>query len=55
MVDSPSSAQGASQIYFVNLNGGTAGGPTGATSNNCIAAGAGINAVQSTQSGQSGQ
>ena len=54
IVDNSSAAQGASEIYFVNLNGSTAGGPNGATSNNCTAASAasGMNAVQSTQSGQ---
>jgi hypothetical protein len=53
IVDNSSAAAGASEIYFVNLNGSTAGGPTGATSVNCTAAsGSGILAVQSTQAGQ---
>ena len=50
IIDNSSAAAGASQIYFVNLNGSTAGGPTGATSGNCTAAsGASINAVQAAQ------
>jgi hypothetical protein len=50
IIDNLSAAPGASQIYFANLNGSTAGGPTGATSGNCTAAsGAGINAVQASQ------
>jgi hypothetical protein len=51
IVDNSSSAAGASQIYFVNLNGNTAGGPTGATSSNCTASSAAnVNAVQASQS-----
>jgi len=50
IIDNLSAAPGASQIYFVNLNGNTAGGATGATSGNCTAAGGGsINAVQAGQ------
>ncbi len=50
IIDNLSAAAGASQIYFANLNGSTAGGPTGATSGNCTAAsGASINAVQAAQ------
>ena len=52
VIDNLSAAAGASQIYFVNLNGATAGGPTGATSGNCTAgSAASINAVQAAQSG----
>ena len=51
MIDNSSLAAGASQIYFVNLNGNTAGGPTGATSSNCTAgSAASMNAVQAAQS-----
>jgi hypothetical protein len=42
---------GASQIYFVNLNGAVAGGPSGATSSACAAGTSPtINAVQASQS-----
>jgi hypothetical protein len=42
---------GASQIYFVNLNGADAGGPAGQTSTNCTAGTAAtINGVQAAQS-----
>ncbi len=51
VIDNSSAAAGASQIYFVNLNGSTAGGATGATSSNCTAAsGASVNGVQAAQS-----
>ena len=49
VIDNLSATAGASQIYFVDMNGATAGGPTGPTSANCTAAGAGINAVQAAQ------
>jgi len=51
VVDNSSAAPGASQIYFVNLNGSTAGGPGGATSGNCTAgSAANVDAVQAAQS-----
>jgi len=40
---------GASQIYFVNLNGAAAGGPAGQTSSNCTAGAAAGNATQASQ------
>jgi len=50
VIDNSSAAAGASQIYFVNLNGSTAGGATGATSTNCTAAsGTSVNGVQAAQ------
>jgi hypothetical protein len=51
--NSDTTTTGASQIYFVNLNGNAAGGPTGTTqtSSNCTAGtGNPINAVQAAQS-----
>ena len=49
---SAAATSGVSQLYFVNLNGNTAGGPTGAASPNCTPASASsVNAVQMTQSG----
>jgi hypothetical protein len=52
IIDNSSTASGASQIYFANLNGNTAGGPTGATSSNFTAGStANIDAVQAAQSG----
>lgn len=51
--NSDTTLTGASQIYFVNLNGNAAGGPTGTTqtSSNCTAGtGNPINAVQAAQS-----
>jgi len=53
VVDNSATAVGASQIYFVNLNGAAAGGPTGSTqtSGNCTGGAAPtINAVQAAQS-----
>ena len=51
VIDNSSTLSGASQIYFLNLNGNTAGGPTGAASSNCTAgSAANINAVQAAQS-----
>jgi hypothetical protein len=51
--NSDTTTTGASQIYFVNLNGNAAGGPTGTTqtSSNCTA-GTG-NAILATQASQS--
>jgi hypothetical protein len=52
IIDNSSTASGASEIYFANFNGNTAGGPTGATSSNCTAgSSANIDAVQAAQSG----
>ena len=53
VIDNSATATGASQIYFVNLNGAAAGGPTGTTqtSGNCTGGAAPtINAVQAAQS-----
>ncbi len=51
IIDNSSTASGASQIYFANLNGNTAGGPTGATSSNCtVGTAANMDAVQAAQS-----
>jgi hypothetical protein len=50
--NSDMTTSGASQIYFVNLNGNAAGGPTGTTptSSNCTnGTGPTINAVQASQ------
>jgi len=45
-----SATPGVSQIYFVNLNGNTAGGPAGAASGNCTAGSTtAINGVQLVQ------
>jgi hypothetical protein len=50
IIDNLSAAPGASQIYFANLNGNTAGGITGATSSNCTASSAAtIYGVQASQ------
>ncbi len=49
--NSDTSTTGASQIYFVGLNGTEAGGPNGATSSNCgTSTGLTLNAVQASQS-----
>lgn len=40
---------GAQQIYFVNLNGATAGGPSGNTSSACTSGTASLNATQASQ------
>ena len=51
IIDNSSTTSGASQIYFENLNGNTAGGPTGATSSNCtVGTAANMDAVQAAQS-----
>jgi hypothetical protein len=53
VIDNSAATAGASQIYFVNLNGAAAGGPTGTTqtSTNCTGGAAPtINAVQAAQS-----
>ncbi len=53
VIDNSASTTGASQIYFVNLNGAAAGGPTGTTqtSGNCTGGAAPtISAVQAAQS-----
>jgi hypothetical protein len=51
VVDNMAPTTGASQIYFVNLNGADAGGPAGQTSTNCTAGTAAtINGVQAAQS-----
>jgi hypothetical protein len=53
VIDNSATSSGASQIYFVNLNGNAAGGPTGTTqtSSSCTAGtGSPINAVQAQQS-----
>ena len=50
IIDNSSTASGASEIYFVSLNGSTAGGATGATSGNCSAGTGTLNAVQASQS-----
>ncbi len=52
VVDNSSTLAGASQIYFINFDGNTAGGPTGtATSTACAAAsGSTIFATQASQS-----
>jgi hypothetical protein len=52
VIDNSSTTTGASQIYFVNLDGNAAGGPTGTTptSSNCTAGtGQIINATQASQ------
>lgn len=48
--NSDTTKTGAQQIYFVGLNGAAAGGPTGATSSNCTAGSATLNATQAQQS-----
>lgn len=49
--NSDTTTTGASQIYFVNLNGSAAGGPAGNTSSGCTgSASATINATQASQS-----
>ena len=50
VIDNSSNVAGASQIYFANLNGNTAGGPTGPTSGSCTAGlAASVNGVQAAQ------
>jgi hypothetical protein len=50
VIDNDATTTGASQIYFVNLNGTQAGGPSGATSSNCAgSAGPILDAVQASQ------
>ncbi len=48
--NSDQSTTGAQQIYFMNLNGASAGGPAGATSSNCTSGTATLNATQAAQS-----
>jgi hypothetical protein len=48
--NSDQSTTGAQQIYFLNLNGASAGGPAGATSSNCTSGTATLNATQAAQS-----
>jgi hypothetical protein len=51
VIDNDAASTGASQIYFVNLDGAGAGGPNGATSSNCTTGAATtIDAVQAKQS-----
>jgi len=53
VIDNSSTAMGASQIYFINLDGNAAGGPTGTTqtSSKCTAgSGQTIDATQASQS-----
>ncbi len=48
--NSDQSTSGAQQIYFVGLNGASAGGASGNTSSNCTSATANLNATQASQS-----
>jgi len=51
VIDNSATLTGASQIYFVNLNGAAAGGPNGLTSSACTTgSGVTLYAIQATQS-----
>jgi hypothetical protein len=50
VIDNDATSTGASQIYYVGMNGTAAGGPNGATSSHCTAStGYTVNAVQAAQ------